>query len=218
MIKRYEKNTLGTDYAIGDIHGNFSGVMDKLDQIGFHFNKDRLFSVGDLVDRGTESELAMSWILMPWFIPVRGNHDDYVCRMDTVDKYNWIQNGGAWFWGLDEEVQQENKYVFRHLPFALEVETDAGLIGIVHADPFFDDWEAVRGNHDNKRINDRFIWSRARVENKINTIVKNIDHVVVGHSPLPEVLVLGNVHHIDTAGWHPSGYFTVLNLNTMEAA
>lgn len=216
MITRYALNTKGTDYAIGDIHGCFLAVVDKLHSIGFDFTKDRLFSVGDLVDRGRQSEHALGWLSEPWFFPVRGNHDDYVCRMDTCDALNWHRNGGAWFQTLDPQLQLKFQEVFRTLPFAIEVETRAGLIGIVHADPYFEDWQQVRDNVDNKRVNDRFMWSRERVKNNVTTVVRNIDHVVCGHNPLPAPLVLGNVHYIDTRGWHPFGYFTILNLNTMQ--
>ncbi len=41
--------------------------------------------------------------------------------------------------------------------------------------------------------------------------------LVVGHSPIPVPVRLGNVIHIDTAGWRPAeGYFTLLNLETLE--
>ena len=100
LFKRFERNDLGRDFAVGDIHGHFSQLQKKLDEIGFNQDVDRLFSVGDLVDRGPECELSLEWIDRPWFHPVRGNHDDYVCRYDTCDISNWIQNGGIWFSAL----------------------------------------------------------------------------------------------------------------------
>jgi serine/threonine protein phosphatase 1 len=38
---------------------------------------------------------------------------------------------------------------------------------------------------------------------------------VVGHTPLRQPAVLGNVYHIDTAGWL-DGYFTLLDLATLQ--
>ncbi|MCK5505794.1 MAG: hypothetical protein KAJ10_11560 [Thermodesulfovibrionia bacterium] len=35
---------------------------------------DRMFCVGDLTDRGTESHRAISFLKADWFIPVMGNH------------------------------------------------------------------------------------------------------------------------------------------------
>jgi serine/threonine protein phosphatase 1 len=46
--------------------------------------------------------------------------------------------------------------------------------------------------------------------------VEGVRALIVGHTPLRQVAVLGNVYHIDTAGW-ASGYFTLLDLRTLEA-
>ena len=50
------------------------------------------------------------------------------------------------------------------------------------------------------------------------TPVSDMRAVVVGHTPLRQPMVLGNVHHIDTGGWMAdgNGYFTLLNLATLE--
>ena len=65
MIKRFELNNKGRDYVVGDIHGCFSLLSKELYEIGFDEKTDRLFSVGDLVDRGTESHLAVEWLKKP---------------------------------------------------------------------------------------------------------------------------------------------------------
>ena len=94
LIKRFAANTPGRDFAVGDIHGHFTRLQAALDAAGFNPAVDRLFSVGDLVDRGPECEDVIKWLNKPWFHPVRGNHDDYVCRFDTCDTGNWMHNGG----------------------------------------------------------------------------------------------------------------------------
>lgn len=98
-IKHFAINTAGRDFAVGDIHGHFTRLQAALNAAGFDPAVDRLFSVGDLVDRGPESEDVIRWLNKPWFHPVRGNHDDYVCRYDSCDQENWLYNGGAWFLG-----------------------------------------------------------------------------------------------------------------------
>lgn len=89
-IKRFAANTAGRDFAVGDIHGHFTRLQAALDTAGFDPATDRLFSVGDLVDRGPECRDVLDWLAKPWFHPVRGNHDDYVCRFDTCDVDNWV--------------------------------------------------------------------------------------------------------------------------------
>jgi serine/threonine protein phosphatase 1 len=219
MIKHFERNTTGTDYAVGDIHGHFTLLQKALDAVGFDPKADRLFSVGDLVDRGPECRDVLEWLDKPWFHPVRGNHDDYVCRFDTCDIENWVYNGGAWFAGLAWDEQREFAAQFNDIPLAIEVETEKGLIGLVHADVPGNSWGQLPGFFANRNGRNYVMWSRSRFEHQDRSGVDGVRAVVCGHTPLRHPAVLGNVYHIDTAGWLPSkgGYFTLLNLATLEA-
>ncbi|MGY2255084.1 metallophosphoesterase [Pseudomonas reactans] len=223
-VKRFAANTAGRDFAVGDIHGHFTRLQAALDAAGFDPVVDRLFSVGDLVDRGPECEDVIRWLNKPWFHPVRGNHDDYVCRFDTCDIGNWMYNGGTWFVGLPLTEQQNYQVMFQDLPIAIEVETAGGLIGILHADCPFPSWdelcaelEAPESSKRLKLVQNTCMWSRSRVEQVDGSVVAGVRALVVGHTPMKSPVVLGNVHHIDTGGWMPDrGYFTLLNLETLE--
>ena len=223
-VKRFAANTAGRDFAVGDIHGHFTRLQMALDAAGFDPAVDRLFSVGDLVDRGPECRAVIDWLAKPWFHPVRGNHDDYVARFDTCDVENWVYNGGSWFAGLAWDEQREFAVQFRDIPIAIEVETEGGLIGILHADCPFSSWDQLRTEleapESNKRlklVQNTCMWSRSRVEQLDETFVTGVRALVVGHTPMKRPAVLGNVHHIDTGGWMPErGYFTLLNLETLE--
>lgn len=108
MIKKYGKNEVGRDFVVGDIHGCFSRLAESLYSVGFDGEKDRLFSVGDLVDRGIESHLVCEWIAKQWFHAVRGNHDDFAIRhakKGALDFENYTRNGGAWFIALPKDEQ-----------------------------------------------------------------------------------------------------------------
>ncbi|MGV8865220.1 MAG: metallophosphoesterase [Pseudomonas sp.] len=222
-IKRFAANTAGRDLAVGDIHGHFTRLQAALDAAGFDPTVDRLFSVGDLVDRGPECEQVLDWLAKPWFHPVRGNHDDYVVRFDTCDIGNWMYNGGSWFAGMPLAEQQDYQVVFAELPIAIEVETPGGMVGIVHADCVFDTWAELRRELEDperpgrlKKVQNSCMWSRSRVELNDIRPVSDMRAVVVGHTPMKHPLVLGNVHHIDTGGWKDDGYFTLLDLATLE--
>ena len=225
-VKRFAANTAGRDYAVGDIHGHFTRLQAALDAAGFDPAVDRLFSCGDLIDRGPECEDVLEWMAKPWFHPVRGNHDDYVCRFDTCQIGNCMENGGTWFVGLPLSEQLNYQVMFQELPIAIEVETSVGLIGIVHADCPFGTWAQLRRELEEpetrkrlKLVQNTCMWSRSRVENRDATPVRDVRAVVVGHSPLRQAMVLGNVYHIDTAGWYPrgGGFFTLLDLATLQA-
>lgn len=217
-LKRFEENKAGNDYCVGDIHGCFSDLGIALSKIGFDKDKDRLFSVGDLVDRGPESEKALEWLSYSWFHPVCGNHDDYVVRYKTCDHNNWIRNGGAWFIGLPSTVQADLCAAFSELPIAIEVSIGSESIGIVHADVVCGDWSKIGAELETKDGRDGFMWSRDRASFCDDTPVKNIKAVIVGHTPMLDVAVLGNVIHIDTGAVfkNKGGRFTILNIKTLE--
>lgn len=64
-IPRFALNTHGRDFAVGDTHGAFGALQRALEAIGFDAQKYRLFSVGDLVDRGPESHQVLVWLEKP---------------------------------------------------------------------------------------------------------------------------------------------------------
>lgn len=223
LIQEFSENLDGNDYAVGDIHGHFTKLRSELARIDFDPSVDRLFSVGDLVDRGPECRDVLEWLDEPWFHAVRGNHDDYVCRFDTCDVDNWVYNGGLWFLGMQHDEKQRFADRFRVLPIAIEVSTEKGLVGIVHADCAYPSWfdfqYALESTTDGKllkNIRNTAMWSRHRITDDDHSGVKNVRAVVCGHTPNKEPVVLGNVYHIDTGGWHSSGRFTLLNLKTLE--
>ena len=73
-VLRLPENTLGRDFVIGDIHGAFSVVVEAIKLVQFDPKKDRLFSLGDTIDRGPESRRAQRFLSTPWVHAIRGNH------------------------------------------------------------------------------------------------------------------------------------------------
>ncbi|MFJ3487090.1 metallophosphoesterase [Pseudomonas sp. NPDC090202] len=224
-VKRFEPNTVGRDFVTGDVHGHFTRLQLALDSIGFDPACDRLFQCGDLVDRGPESHLAIEWLAKPWFHPVRGNHDDYVCRFDTCDTGNWLQNGGLWFAGMSKAEQLEHQVQFKELPIAIEVATATGeTFGIVHAEcprPHWGDFlrdldDRSLSRKDQKLLANSAMWSRRRYELNKRDKVQGVDWVLVGHQPLEHFpTMLGNTLYLDTMGWR-RGVFSFLNITEFK--
>ncbi|MBX6317902.1 metallophosphoesterase [Pigmentiphaga sp.] len=219
-LVRFARNDCGRDFAVGDIHGHFTRLLAALESVGFDPRVDRLFSVGDLVDRGPECEQALMWLGQPWFHAVRGNHEDFAIRYAAghpVDVGIYLANGGEWFIALDPALRSDYARSFAQLPFAVEVETSRGPVGIVHADCPVRDWRhlplALRLR---RTARDHTIWARERLQRKDASSVAGLRALVVGHTPVASPTVLGNVFHIDTGGWTPDGRFTLLNLETLE--
>jgi bis(5'-nucleosyl)-tetraphosphatase (symmetrical) len=64
-------------YAVGDIQGCLQPLREILDVVGFNAQRDRLWLVGDLVNRGPESLETLRFVrdLGDSAITVLGNHD-----------------------------------------------------------------------------------------------------------------------------------------------
>lgn len=74
---KFEVPVNGYDYVIGDIQGCYDPFMRLLDNIQFNENIDRLWFVGDLVNRGPDSLKVIRFIKnlkIPPYITL-GNHD-----------------------------------------------------------------------------------------------------------------------------------------------
>lgn len=214
-------NAVGRDFAVGDIHGCFAALEQALDSIGFDGDRDRLFSVGDLVDRGPQSEQVLDWLERPWFHAVCGNHDFMAWRSALGKPYphvNHMAHGDRWLHQLAPEQRQRIGHRLAALPLAIQVETPQGPIGLVHADCPYDDWHDMQNHALSANAQDDCLWSRERYLRSHTLPVRNIRAVVHGHMTIHSMQKLGNVFFIDTGGWRSGqGHFTLLNLHTLKA-
>jgi len=224
LFRSFDANARGRDLAVGDVHGHFSRLRAALDAVAFDARVDRLFSVGDLVDRGPESEQVLDWLAQPWFHAVLGNHEEMAVRYaagNPMDQANYRFNGGGWFIDLPAARRQEIADALGRLPYAIEVWTPQGPVGLCHADCPVDDWaDLPQALARHGPVRQRVLWSRARLEGGHGADVRGVRAVAVGHTPVSSPTVLGNVWHIDTGGWlaDASGRFTLLDLVTLQTA
>lgn len=184
-------NTAGRDYAVGDIHGHFVRLQASLDRLGFNPTTDRLFSVGDLVDRGPHSEQSLDWLAQPWFFAVQGNHEALAIQVVegvALDPLMYRASGGGWFLDSPPATQRHFASHFARLPIAMEIDTASGLVGMVHADCPFPAWATLRDYlllrlPAQRSTDEACQWSRARLKTQNHGGVQGVRAVIVGHTP-----------------------------------
>jgi serine/threonine protein phosphatase 1 len=130
---RLKRNTRGRDLVVGDLHGHRASLERELDAMGFDPGRDRVLSVGDLIDRGPESLATLSLLKEPWFHAVLGNHElmllnflgSYGSRVHSRKSY--ATGGGGW---ILDALARHHKSVERlaeriaDLPLVLSVDDD----------------------------------------------------------------------------------------------
>lgn len=203
-VVRLGSNERGRDFVVGDVHGMFRELEALLEKIGFDENADRLVSVGDLIDRGPASREVDEWLAKPWLYACRGNHEE----MCLSGQRGWMRdlwtghNGGEWWLDTEPVKREAILAALKRLPFAMEIETREGTVGIVHAEvPAGMDWPTFvarleQGDRDARLL---ALWSRERISGDApRGPVSGIARIVSGHTPVRETVRHGNVHHIDT--------------------
>lgn len=222
FVQRFQKNADGIDFVVGDIHGRFDELLSALQEKGFNFEIDRLFSVGDLVDRGEQHKEVVELINEPWFYPVRGNHDQFI--IDQFDdervllfryreyspKEIHVKLEGKWFAELGEHQQQWFYHQLKDLPYLIEVETEKGRVGICHAGlpRYVSDWNELVNQLHNRDIREQVM--RTRRSPKEQKTITGIDLTVHGHTCFEGLHQNENAFFIDT--FDKTGSLTIIEI------
>jgi len=184
--------------------------MSALAGVQFDDEKDRVFSVGDLIDRGPNSAECLELLTEPWFHAVKGNHEDMM--LGAQPDHVWMMNGGNWIHEFYMAQELELADLIRNYMFdKITVNTLQGRIGVVHADAL-GHWRDIGINQiDPDKVTSSVTWGRKRLGAGLSEVVEGVEAVVVGHTIVEGVQVLGNVVYIDT------GAFAGGNLTMLES-
>ena len=213
--EHFPKNETGRDFVVGDLHGSLDLLTGEMDAVRFVLNEDRLFSVGDLIDRGDRSMECLALYQEDWFHGVVGNHEDMMLStvLGTVPgEYIWYGNGGAWAATVDpEKLCALARYVDENVPVVITVDTDDGLVGICHAEPPTYDWADTLEFDDNRMI--KMLWGRVRVRNQPDQPpTTGVHRTYHGHTVVKSVVTRGNAVFIDTGAYHHTGKLTMIQI------
>jgi serine/threonine protein phosphatase 1 len=196
----------GRVFVVGDLHGMAHALEQLLAIAGFDPGRDLVWSLGDLVDRGPFSPRCLDLLDEPWFRAIRGNHEQLL--LDAVDDYeswmNWTLNGGDWALGYPWD-REDLRRRLDALPYAADLKTRAGHIGLVHADldPSCDWPEFLDAlTQDAGLARQIALWSRTSANQAARGLpgrwVNGADLVLVGHSIVETAFQWGNLWFLDT--------------------
>lgn len=210
-------------FVVGDIHGCKKLLMDALHSVDFDFDKDYLFCVGDLIDRGPNNyDTVKLFNDEPRFFCVMGNHDLFAVA-EQLDM--WWFNGGAWAFDGHNPIVLDvgNRYIvdtkFQNmllkLPIVLDFTFAGTVYGMIHGG--FPNTGVIGSYLDNdwnklqpclERFQDsaieKLVWDREVIESARDGFdapdVKNVEYVFHGHSYVPTPKFVNNRIYIDTGG------------------
>lgn len=202
----HQENTSGRDFFVGDLHGYLEQLLKKLVELDFDESRDRLFSTGDLIDRGEDSLDCLRLINKPWFYSVLGNHEEIFLDVLASDKDArpftsrlHDSNGGLWARDLCSEEEQECCALIQSLPLARTVAYRGKHIGVVHA-AWGWPWAELISDDELPPFKRNFAtWARLDAP-YLKKKVEGVDLVVSGHQNEKSILQLGNQRWIDTVG------------------
>ncbi|SET91979.1 serine/threonine protein phosphatase 1 [Marinobacter segnicrescens] len=199
--QHFERNRYGRDWVCGDLHGHWNLLMAILGEKDIDLETDRLFLLGDLIDRGPQSADILNWALQTDNVfSVMGNHElmfiGGAIRPGYREEHRRI--GGEW---VDElsfgQYRNLTTKCANHLPLTMTIETAEGPLGLVHAQSPVDDWceLATIEYTDQIAIDCTWPWNRATGPGQS---IAGVSAVVSGHIGTQDIVQRGNQLWIDT--------------------
>ena len=229
---------------IGDIHGMYDKMLEALECASYDPEKDELYSVGDLCDRGSNPVEVIDYIYsLPNCHLILGNHDlfllEYLSGNISDDSYKvWTRyNGGV---PTVEKIEKQPEAWKRkvcnrllHTPFA----TMAGDYIVVHGgiSDIAQDWpiasyvditpeETCVGTLGYEDYAMELTWERdsikAALRDKEHSPCNIDNRVFVGHTVLksfkPFITDDRKFIDIDTGSYLDEGAVTVMDMDSLE--
>ena len=168
------------DYCISDIHGYYGLFCRLLDKIRFG-SEDRLFVLGDMIDKGPESiRLAKLLFSMPNVKCIAGNHEYdflkyYRALMRQTEDYDSVLQALREYFPDGDLLDWDTVDNFDLLPFYIETDKFIGVhAGVPVRDGRIPDLE--------KAAAEQFVYDRNFKE--ANVLPKGDKCILFGHTPV----------------------------------
>jgi len=237
QVYNFKANDKGQDYIVGDMHGCYDEFMGLLEDVDFDKSIDRVFSVGDLCDRGEQSLECLELIFKPWFNSVLGNHEvmlmEYIDKLlsgDSTDecKSFYYSNGGEWVASevrFDSIVSSRLFDIYNKLlevPTVIVVGENETRFNIVHAElpssiNITNDKidESFKNEKNLEKIISHAYWGRTLFKDYVNfsdgdEFFNGLSLTYCGHSIINRPFLLESHCFIDTGAFTDTGELTMV--------
>jgi serine/threonine protein phosphatase 1 len=217
--------------VIGDIHGNYKGMLAALEKANFIPEEDELYGVGDYVDGHSQTKEVIDYLKsLPKFRGVIGNHDQWLIEWfdnGSIESPNiWYNQGGKatlQSYGVSftpsisgmltsGEIPDSHKKWFRELEPFIEIDD----MCIVHGGWVNTKMKVTELVTEGKLYIKELFWNRNFWYYAYNHKTPPYDKVFIGHTASntnPEKRK--NIWNLDSGGgW--KGKITVMNMDNEE--
>lgn len=175
-----------SNYVISDIHGDKQKFEKMMKKINFS-EKDTLYIIGDVVDRGSEPITLLNYILSQKnMVLLMGNHEKMMLegvknRQDSIFM-DWLYNGGettlSQFSELTNEEQKKLMDKIQELEYYKILDINGQKFLLCHAGLIIDS-DNIFEDINRQVKNQRILWNRRELLYNRN----NSDYIIVhGHT------------------------------------
>lgn len=216
-------NEAGRDFVVGDIHGCLDELLSLLSAVRFNPQRDRLFSVGDLIDRGPKSLQCLQLLKKHWFFACRGNHEqmliDWLMNPDHVELFHptWVHAAG--YRTLADLLPS-----LLALPHIIRVGDEKKRFHVLHAEAWDgerlidDDSLEQMGTLDFSKASAKALWSRHMITSHWRQTggkfhAPSLSKIFCGHTIVQLPFVMEKAVCLDTGAFAP---LVDLNLANVE--
>ncbi|WP_413665572.1 metallophosphoesterase [Microbulbifer sp. CNSA002] len=178
-----------------------------LEQLSFDPTKDRVISVGDLVDKGPDSLSCLKLIENEWFYGAVGNHERslyHYAKFGSIEK----STENLWARKLSEKDLDLCASLIEKMYWAIEIDNGSKGVGVVHSGvPTSTSWNQFRAELEKEDRNsiEYATWSRLILKSS-TYYISDIDWVFIGHQAIEGPSIFGNHICIDSAVFVPRRY------------
>ena len=207
---------------VGDVHGCFRTLQRALVELRFDPERDRLFGVGDLVNRGPHSAMALDWLETRFAAVTLGNHERPLKVWFQAKLLKGRPRSLPWLREIAPCNYQRWFDVLAAMPLALTIETWHGDVGVIHAEPPHPVWsraiELLESGADD--ATDIALLGYESDEEQVEArsrAVEGLRVLVHGHWPVEEVGTNRNRWNLDTGAGHAKlNRLSLLEVNAPE--